>query len=482
MKILGLSIQSTDLSAVLSGDIAFLHLDHQLSSFPGSIAPHPSSALLFYLSHHVVHWVKDLGYWTYPASPILLPSFVIHQSPYSPSNHSCPTPLPNHLSFCHPPDLQSLSDIVHWLKSVAPELYRLAFPDPLLLLPRSSHQQLLETYLLFLMHSPSFSTSSMLPSHYIFSDSFQILLQDSSPLPKPFSISVTYIGHSHLFAASLKWDASILLAEAYGILLLTLLARSSALSFDLPPNIFSDHLNSLQVLTTQNHPSFHITSAYPAYYLYHWTLDIINSLVTTLLLISHSSTSLPSISTLSSLSSAHSTSLTPPSVSTSNLTSSSSQHFPSTLNPVPLFPLFFHIHAHTSSTSLPSSLNNLVDSVAWQSHQPLSILSSLSIPTFAIEDYAPWCSTHGFLMMPILSFTKSTWFSPTARHPGPVASHFYDPHSPPQYLYVQAQSGYATLIQLYMCSHQLDSALQLHTCPQQTQPWCRHGCYELETI
>jgi len=54
-------------------------------------------------------------------------------------------------------------------------------------------------------------------------------------------------------------------------------------------------------------------------------------------------------------------------------------------------------------------------------------------------------------------------------------------HPPPTHPYSRAQSGYSTMIQLYARSHQLDTALNLHSRLRQPQPWCRRGCNTLES-
>jgi len=50
-------------------------------------------------------------------------------------------------------------------------------------------------------------------------------------------------------------------------------------------------------------------------------------------------------------------------------------------------------------------------------------------------------------------------------------------HPPPDYLYTRAISSYSAVIQLYICTGQLDTALMRHNwLSDGSQPWCRFSC------
>jgi len=137
-------------------------------------------------------------------------------------------------------------------------------------------------------------------------------------------------------------DAGILHGEVYAIV------TASLLSFHLPnhlqPHIISDHLNSVKLLCSS--PSSLRLINHPARALYRWVLDIWSRSPTT--------------------------------------------------------PMISHVRAHTRARDIQSNLNRLVDHVASSSHHLPLPPPSVPIPSFFMDNFMLFSSSHGFIESSIL--------------------------------------------------------------------------------
>ena len=255
LRNLSLSIHDTDLSYLLSGQVALQHLA-RTSEFPST----PSSHLIRQLTSAGFTQLSDIGSW----SPGLLPTHFSFQ-PHA--------DLPDLLHFTSA--LPSLPSLTAWLSSLS--LSSLTYGSPSLALPPRTRQHLAEKDLL------SLSKLLPLPSPSPISS---LVASDASMSPSPASPltfrSVTFASASPTasFCGSLSnfgRSATILHGELYGILLATLLSTSSSPTAPLP--IYTDHLNSVNILNDAmlKPPPPHAWSSLPARSMYRWIYSILTS-------------------------------------------------------------------------------------------------------------------------------------------------------------------------------------------------------------
>ncbi|KAF8913995.1 hypothetical protein CPB84DRAFT_42797 [Gymnopilus junonius] len=105
-----------------------------------------------------------------------------------------------------------------------------------------------------------------------------------------------------------------------------------------------------------------------------------------------------------------------------------------------------------------------------------------------MDDFTPYCNFDGFVEQNISTFVNDRLASAQIQSVSHLSSsvvlpHLYDEHPPPEYFYVRAPSSYSAVVQLYLRSGQLDTALTRFTrFTNDEQPWCRFGCIALESL
>ncbi len=274
-----LSILPTDLSHILTGDVALSHIINCITTLinrtlpPNQLPPSPPSTSVTWLARRHITKLQDLGCWEFPPTlNTTTPSVLQVSFSLSPTN-------------THPP--KYTQPLIVWLSSMA-FLPLLTRSDPLILLPRLTRQLLAENYLLSLMHSPLFSYSYSLPPHFFASDGSQVpatTFQSPCGLTSP-SVTVACVGSNRLFSSSLSLpssfnqSASIFIAEVYGILLSSLLLKTATFSCSLhqAPSIFSDHLNSIKLLSSFQCLTTRTLTTNPAQSLYRWIDGVIQAI------------------------------------------------------------------------------------------------------------------------------------------------------------------------------------------------------------
>ena len=244
--------------------------------------------------------------------------------------------------------------------------------------------------------------------------------------PSHPSTTFAVLANNYAFTASLPRYRSTgsLHGEAYAIAAASVLARLQSQ----PVTIYTDHLNSIRLLSSLTSSS--TLNNNPARSFYKWIINIWGSM--------------------------------------------------------PHKPVLSHVHAHTSSISVPSQLNRLADHLASTSNFLFPPPPSLPLPTFFMDNYFPFSSSYGFIESNLSSFCDAQISSLDAAH----LDTFHEPHPssacfdnipPPSYPYLKAPSSYSMTIQLYLCSGQLDTSFscvsRLHN---DYQPWCWFGCSTFE--
>ncbi|GJE93821.1 hypothetical protein PsYK624_099850 [Phanerochaete sordida] len=260
------------------------------------------------------------------------------------------------------------------------------------------------------------------------------LASDASALQSPsHSSHVTFAATSPSGSLAMQYSpptASSLHGEVLGLIAASLIHLHHPVSPD-SPTLYTDHLNSVRYISSSlTLPSSHRLPASPAQPLYSWLIDILRR-----------SPNAPSIT---------------------------------------------YTPAHTSSTSLPASLNRYVDALASVSHTPLARSLVLPYPTFTLPDFALYSPLHGFITSDISSFlsscsTQLILSDPSFRPNITMFRHLYDAHEPPLHPYTRASSAYSAVVQLYARSAQLDDAFTRYHRFGDVAPTCRFGCSSDET-
>ena len=319
--------------------------------------------------------------------------------------------LPSQLHF--PPHLYFLTRdwpiLSHWLQYLPTLLSQVSFPDLSLLLPPSSRQKIAENHIRHLTSSPFHSFP--LDHHHITDPPHDFFACDGSMVTNAVSrrrtITFAVASPQSAFAASLHPSAhqtNILHGEVYG------LVASSILSSHIPhAHLFSDHLNSVRLLSTNlSLLSLRNNSARS---LYRWLLS---------------------------------------------LWSSGPQ------------PQLNHVRTHTNATDIPSRLNNIADSLATASQSFPLLPSSAPVPTSFMDLFMLFSPSHGCVESSITSFIDSslarflTLSLNTCQQPLPPLP-LFNTTPPPSYPYTKAPSSYSAMVQLYARSGQLDTRLSLST-------------------
>jgi hypothetical protein len=341
--------------------------------------------------------------------------------------------LPLHLHF--PPHLYFLTRdwpiLSHWLQFLPTLLSRISFPDLSLLLAPSCRRQLAETHIRHLSSSPIHSfplhqhphqhPHHIFPPTFFACDGSMVTNNTSGKRTTTFAVTTP----NSAFVASLHPSAhhtNILHGEIYGLI------AASLVSSHVPnAHIFSDHLNSIKLLSTN--PSLLTLRNNSARSLYRWLLSLW----------------------------------------------SSGQK-----------PQLTHVRAHTNASDIPSQLNHIADSLATTSQTFPLLPPSVPVPTFFMDLFMLFSPSHGFVESSITSFVdlslaRSASLSfDTCHQPLPPLP-LFDNTPPPPYPYTKTASSYSSTVQLYARSGQLDSRILLSARLKGSyQPWCRFGCPVLE--
>ena len=318
--------------------------------------------------------------------------------------------------------------LTSWFAFIPLLLRHTCLPDPSILASPSHRKIIAENSILALSKMLSHSSSYSHPSQHA-----DLLAMDGSMVSDPLtgrkSVTFAVAASGTVFSTSLPFkmlDAGILHGEVYAIV------AASLLSLHCPNHpqlhIISDHLNSVNLLHSLPSPLRLIN--HPARALYRWVLDIWSRL--------------------------------------------------------PAAPTISHVHAHTNAHNIKSNLNRLVDHVASSSqHLPLPP-PSVPVPSFFMDNFMTFSSSHGFIESSIFVYVDSLLAKAHAaslnscHEPLPPLP-LFDNTPPPTYPYTKSPSSYSAVIQLYARSGQLDTALLLSSrLNEGFQPWCRFGCQQIE--
>jgi hypothetical protein len=408
LSTLHLSILPTDLSYILDGSVALQHL---LSQFRFLLPSHPSppNRTIFNFHKHGFTLLRHFG------------SFLSHTSlPHTPLFLPFSLQFPDHQYYLTR-DWHSLCD---WFQFLPQLLVHLSFPDLSLLHSPSVRQQLAEDHIRHLIASPLHSfpfPHSPAHSNFIACDGSSLL----NPISRKRSTTFAVAAAGSAFAASLHpkgHHTGILHGEVYGLIAASLLSQDFS-----DPHIFSDHLNSIKLLSSS--PSLLSLHNNPARSLYRWLL---------------------------------------------NIWSSGPQ------------PLLSYVRAHTGNSDIASTLNHIADLLATASQHFSLPPPTVPVPTFFMDNFMLFSHFSGFIESSISSFVDYSLASAasqlldTCHEPLPPLP-LFDLNPPPPYPYLKAPSSYSAVIQLYARSGQLDTQLSLSTrLKDHHQPWCRFGCSRIE--
>ncbi|KAK1215270.1 hypothetical protein PQX77_022130 [Marasmius sp. AFHP31] len=420
LRSLGLSIRSTDSSFTFTGDVALHHL---FNSIPHTLSK-PTPTDLSRLEKFGIHLLKHIGTWAFTYN-----------------TRSFEWAWSRTLPHWTPPLLQSFHRFRDWLKSFSLPTFakvilghslrtRDIIPNDLLLLvPPTTRQFIAEQTLLHYLRNSSFR-----PLHQPSLQTNTIFASDGSMVPPALSFSslrsvtssiATPCGSTPLSLALFRNSSVTAHAEIYGLIGCSLTAATCYP--DRPSTIYSDHLNSVNLIHDPTNDARISTSPYRS--LYRWLFHIIRN------------------------------------------------------SPSPI--TFTYTPAHTNHSDIQSTSNAFADSIASSSHSRNVPLAPL--PTFFMDRYTLFSSSDGYIEQNIVSFVTQlcqlrTTQDPLSRPNLTLLRHLYDSHPPPLHPYTRASSGYSALVQLYARSCQLETSLTRFLRMGDRLPWCCFGCIEAETI
>ncbi|KAJ4481323.1 hypothetical protein C8R41DRAFT_841747 [Lentinula lateritia] len=142
-----------------------------------------------------------------------------------------------------------------------------------------------------------------------------------------------------------------------------------------------------------------------------------------------------------------------------------------------------HVKAHTEDTSLPSLLNSEADHYATSAQKLVHRIPSFPIPTFHMDEFTPYSSSHGWTESNLRVYTETVMLEKSLhelRNNVRMAKWLYEPRPPSEFPYTRAYSAYSAAIQLYARSGQLAVADTLFSRGKIDEPYCRFGCRALE--
>ena len=138
-----------------------------------------------------------------------------------------------------------------------------------------------------------------------------------------------------------------------------------------------------------------------------------------------------------------------------------------------------------TTLSLPTWTSLLITSPPIPTMTPLPP-SPLPPPTFAIDNYALYSPSHGFVASNPFHFIDSLlsqhiFFALDIYHAPMIPSLLFDSTPPPTYSYLQALSSFSAVVQPCLHSGQLNTSLSLSRCLSDgSQPWCHFSCHAIE--
>ncbi|PPQ63162.1 hypothetical protein CVT24_005802 [Panaeolus cyanescens] len=336
----------------------------------------------------------------------------------------CFTAFPNHLHFNSYPLTfpcsqyylsRDLPLIKAWLDHLPYLLLLITNNNINLILPKHTRQRLAEQCILASFNTSTFPPHDH-PSSYIATDASHL---DSNKLKTPSTTFATVTSSSSLVSKiSFPYPSDILHGEALAILTASVYHKFTQNNNHTTTTIYSDHLNSVNLLN--NIPSPISLKTHPARSIYRWIIDIWSSMQQP--------------------------------------------------------PLLQHVKAHTSSSSSASILNRVADNLASKSHN-ISPPSS-TYPDFFLDTFSLFSPSTGILEnnistnFPVSSTARDIFFNKFSL---PLQSSF-DSIPPPSHPYFNSTSSYAAVVQLYSRSAQLDTNLTKSRRLPLAQPWCRFGC------
>ncbi|KAF8955401.1 hypothetical protein BDZ97DRAFT_1740218, partial [Flammula alnicola] len=141
-------------------------------------------------------------------------------------------------------------------------------------------------------------------------------------------------------------------------------------------------------------------------------------------------------------------------------------------------------HPYQLSSNPARSL--LADNLASHRNTWKSLPPAAPSPTFFMDDYTPYTENSGFIEQNIFSFVDTCLAKAQITQVPSLSSSIllpccYNSDPPPEYAYTRALSAYSAVVQLYLRTGQLDTALTRSSrLNDDSQPWCRFGCSVLE--
>ncbi|KAF5310189.1 hypothetical protein D9619_010594 [Psilocybe cf. subviscida] len=412
LKDLALSLHPTDLSHLADGNVSIQHLYHQSRILLRHLTPFIPTRVFSNFARHGFNFLRDFGAFAQPFYASIPLTFIPYDFHFQNSQWVL---------------TRDLSLILDFLQIIPLLFSKICNNDLTLYLPRETRKDCAEKIILSIAHNSPYPSISC-PKNTLSSDASR---SDHPSYGTRGSTTFSVSNHSPTtLAAKLPMPTpnSSLHGEVYGIIAACLLSKFSSSA---NPIIYSDHLNSVNLLSA-TFPPAHTIKTNPARSLYQWANNICLS------------------------------------------------------SPFP--PSFTHVKAHTNSTLLPARLNRHVDFVASHSHPHLNNLPLVSVPTptFFMDEHMLYSHKYGFVESNITTFVSDRLAetAPVDYHPCheplPIRS-LLDNSAPPTHPYQHSVSAFSTVIQLYARSGQLDTALsnslRLGT---DYQPWCRFGCVAIE--
>ncbi|KAF5368760.1 hypothetical protein D9615_010404 [Tricholomella constricta] len=418
---LQISILPTDLSHILDGSVHILHLYNLCRAQPSYNLPQDFIPIRTFanFARQGFTLLRDFGQWSHHPSLLIPLAFQPHQQ----FSHTNPCLRRDWVLFDT------------WLRCLANFLPDLSSPDPLLLLPRPTRQNLSENLLVEHLHRAPTLLNHQAPDTLYASDASMVSVPFTSRHTTS-SVIFAVVANSSVLTLSLsnfRNSASILAGEAYGIAAAYVLALHQHTSR--PPSqnitIFTDHLASVKTITSVLHSQPHTLLRKPSRSLYRWAANL------------HA-------------------------------------RFLQLDTPIDLH----HVKAHTASSSVPAQLNRLADHAATSAQKSLIPIPPAPLPTFYMDQFSVFSPYDGWIetdlsrhIQRILAISLSS-INPLLNH---YSSLLYDRRAPPDFPYTRSTSSFSAVVQLYLRAHQLDTASRLSARLRSSeQPYCRFGCTSLE--
>ena len=399
-----LCLLPTDQSHILKGDLSISHCLKLLKMHDRSF---PSGSTAYSLRTAGIRLVKQLGKWLATDNKLV----------FNPINTDDRLQLLRR---------QSAAVKTNWLKATHAlshsDICWLCLGSTDLLTEPLQRRDDAELYITALAMTCKFRSSSQPHNNKIWAT-------DGSMIPASSSIS----DMKHVTAAATgpvtlvlrvpHRNASILQGEQLGLVMALVLA-------DLPPQIYTDHLNSTMLIDdsrTAVNQERRLRSMNGRSY-YRWILDLVNRKSATIT----------------------------------------------------------YTKAHTSNTTLESALNREADHYASSAQKSISSIPVAPVPTFFMDAYTFYREPDGWIESNLRYFTDHFSAKATANRLALLPKHrmatwLYDLNSPPPWVYTKAASAYTALVQLYARSGQLPTAQGMFQKKALYSQNCRFGCADTES-